>query len=78
MTRDTSMFIDFARNECGCVLYDDNNRGMILGEGVVENLSTTTVKDVMLVKGYKHNLLSIKQLCDNGYINTFNTLIWII
>jgi len=28
--------------------------------------------NVFLVKGLKHNLLSISQLCDNGYNVTFN------
>jgi len=29
------------------------------------------VKDVLLVEGLKHNLLSISQLCDHGYKITF-------
>jgi len=39
----------------------------------VGNPSTTTTKDVMLVDGLKHNLLSISQFCDNGFTITFNT-----
>jgi len=53
------MFIDFTRKEKGFVSYGDNNQGKILGKGVVGNPSTTTIKDVMLVNGLKHNLLSI-------------------
>ena len=59
MMGDTSMFIDFTRKEKGFVSYGDNNQAKILGKGVVGNLSTTTIKDVMLVDGLKHNLLSI-------------------
>jgi len=65
MTEDTSMFIDLTRKEKGFVSYDDNNQSKILGKGVVGNPSTTTIKDVMLVDGLKHNLLSISQFCDN-------------
>ena len=37
------------------------------------NPSTTIIKDVMLVYGLKHNLLSISQFCDSGFTITFNT-----
>jgi hypothetical protein len=44
----------------------------------VGNPSTTTIKDVMLVDGLKHNLLSISEFCDNGFTITFNTQCCII
>jgi len=72
------MFIDFTRKERGYVSYGDNNQGKILGKGVGENPSTTTIKDVMLVDGLKHNLLSMSQFCDNGFTITFNTQCCII
>ena len=37
------------------------------------NPSTITIKDVILVEGLKHNLLSISQFCDNGFTITFNS-----
>jgi len=57
MTGDTSIFIDFTRKERGFVSYGDNNQGKILGKGVMGKPSTTTIKDVMLVDGLKHNSL---------------------
>jgi len=72
------MFIDFTRKEKGFVSYGDNNQAKILGKGVVGNLSTTTIKDVMLVDGLKHNLLSISQFCDNEFTISFNTQCCII
>jgi len=78
MTGDTSIFIDFTRKEIGFVSYGDNNQGKILGKGVVGNPSTTTIKDIMLVDGLKHNLLRISQFCDNGFRTTFNTQCCII
>lgn len=41
------------------VSYGDNNKGTILEKGSVDNPSTTTTSDVMLVKCLKHSLLSI-------------------
>jgi len=78
MTGDTSMFIYFKRKERGYVSYGDNNQGKILGKIVVGNHSTTTIKDVMLVDGLKHNHLSEIQFCDNGFTITFNTQCCII
>lgn len=38
------------------------------------NQSTITIENMLLVKGLKHNLLSIDQLCDKGYSIVFDTL----
>ena len=51
--------------------YADNNKGEILGKGSIGNPLTITISNVMLVDGLRHNLLSISQLCDNGYKVTF-------
>ena len=67
MTSVISLFFDVVAKEKGFVTYGDNNKGAILGKGSVGNPSTTTISDVHLVKGLKHNLLSISQLCDKGY-----------
>ena len=53
------------------VSYDDHNKGEILGKGSIGNPSTITISNVMLVEGLRHSLLSISQLCDNGYKVTF-------
>jgi len=45
----------------------DNNKGKILGVGTISNKSSFNIKDVLLVEGLKHNLISISQLCDEGY-----------
>ena len=78
MTGDISLFIDFKAKKKGFVTYGDNNKGAILGKGSVGNPSTTTISDVHLVEGLKHNLLSISQLCDKGYKVTFTNTCCII
>jgi len=53
------------------VTYRDNNKGRILGRGDVGSHDSIIIKDVLLVDGLKHNLLSISRLCDKGYEVTF-------
>ena len=55
----------------GFVTYGDNNRGTILGVGDIGSDNKVIIKDVLLVEGLKHSLLSISQLCDRGYKITF-------
>lgn len=49
-----------------------------LGECIMRNSSTITIEGVLLVKGLKHNLLSVSQLCDNRYSIVFYTLNFLI
>ena len=67
MTGDKSKFISLNLKDGGYVKYGDNNKGKILGAGDIGSESTTIIKDVLYVKGLKHNLLSLSQLCDKGY-----------
>ena len=53
------------------VTYADNNCGRILGVGDIGGDDKVIIKDIFLVDGLKHNLLSISQLCDKGYKITF-------
>ena len=71
MTGDISLFSDFVTKKKGYVSYGDHNKGAILGKGSKGNPSTITISNVMLVEGLRHSLLSISQLCDNGYKVTF-------
>src|SRR3954467_1881580 len=71
MTGDISLFVELHAKKKGYVTYEDNNRGAILGKGSVGNPSTTTITDVLLVEGLKHNLLSISQLGDKDFKVTF-------
>jgi len=67
MTGDASKFINLKMKQEGFVTYRDNNKGKILGKGDVGSHDSIIIKDVLLVEGLKHNLLSISQLCDKGY-----------
>jgi len=67
MTGDASKFTNLKMKQEGFVTYGDNNKGKILGKGDVGSHDSIIIKDVLLVEGLKHNLLSISLLCDKGY-----------
>ena len=54
------------KDEC-FVTYGDNIKGKKLGNGIISNESLFNIKNVMLVEGLKHNLISISQLYDKGF-----------
>jgi len=66
MTGDAKKFNKISYKASGHVTYGDNNKGKILGVGKVTSSSSTVIKNVLLLEGLKHNLLSISQLCDKG------------
>jgi len=67
MTGDKAKFAKLELKEEGFVTYGDNNKGRILGNGVIGNESSFNIKNVLMVEGLKHNLISISQLCDKGF-----------
>ena len=73
MTGDPSQFSKLTSIDEGYVTFGDNNKGKIIGKGTIGNKSNFFIKDVLLVDGLKHNLLSISQLCDKGYIVKFES-----
>jgi len=72
MTGDKSRLTDFVSKEGGYVTFGDNNKGIIMGERNIENQHKTQIKNVLYIYGLKHNLLSISQLCDKGFLIEFN------
>jgi len=60
------MFLTLTMKEGGNVKFGGNQPGKIIGIGTIGNCSIS-INNVWLVDGLEHNLLSISQLCDNGY-----------
>ena len=73
MTGDLIKFTSLKLKAEGHVIYGDNNRGRILGRGTIGAGSSTTIENVLYVKGLRHSLLSISQLCDKGYKLNFKS-----
>ena len=59
------------------VIFGDSNCGQTKGYGKIK-VGDVTFKEVAYVKGLKHNLISISQLCDEGYKVTFNNSLCLI
>lgn len=65
MTGNKNLFLSLTAKDGGCVTFGDNGKGKIKGVGEIGNASFKLI-DVLFVKGLKHNLISISQLCDKG------------
>ena len=73
MTNSYNLFATLSREfEGGNVTFGDNSKGKILGIGNIPINSSNFIENVLLVDGLKHNLISISQLCDKGYIVIFD------
>jgi len=59
MRRDKTKFAKLELKEEWFVTYGDNNKGRILRNGIIGNGSSFNIKNVVLVEGLKHNLISI-------------------
>ena len=67
MIEDESKFSFLTKKNGGYVTFGDNAKGRIIGQGNIGNRTSSLIESVLLVDGLKHNLLSISQLCDNGF-----------
>ena len=66
MTGDKELFNEIKSIDGGKVTFGNNAKGKVIGIGSIGINGTNFIKDVLLVDGLKHNLLSVSQLCDKG------------
>nr|XP_017227646.1 PREDICTED: uncharacterized protein LOC108203320 [Daucus carota subsp. sativus] len=66
MTGNKSLLNSIRKVTAGSVTFGDSSKGSIVGIGDIGN-GHFKIANVQLVTGLKYNLLSISQLCDNGY-----------
>ena len=59
MTRNKDKFISLIIINGGKVNFGDNAKGKVIGKGKVGKMPHCFIDDILLVKGLKHNLLSI-------------------
>ncbi|CAN1281824.1 hypothetical protein LINPERPRIM_LOCUS17859 [Linum perenne] len=65
MTGDDRLFSTLELKRGGKVIFGDNKKGQILGQGSIGSAPNPVINNVLLVQSLKHNLLSISQLCGN-------------
>ena len=68
MTGEYSLLSTIKSKDDGIVTFGDNGKGKIVGIENIGNPEDPSLENVLLVDGLKHNLISISQLCDKGYI----------
>ena len=79
MSDDKEQFITLEpKDEGGMVTFRDNGQDKIIGIGKIQITPSTFIDSVLLVKGLKHYLISISQLCDKGLKVSFETSMCII
>jgi len=66
MAGDASKFIHISPKNSEHVTYRDNSKGKIDEVEKIGTNPSTSIKNVLLIDGLKHSLLSIYQLCDKG------------
>jgi len=72
MTGDKSLLKDYVKMKGPIISFGDNSKGFTLGYGTVAS-GNVSFEDVALVEGLMHNLLSVSQLGDKGFVTKFNS-----
>lgn len=70
MTGDADKFISLTQTGGGTITFSGKDEGKIVGNGHIK-IGELIIEDVALVKGLRHNLISIRQLYDKGYEISF-------
>ncbi|XP_060972333.1 uncharacterized protein LOC133038258 [Cannabis sativa] len=72
MTSDKDFIVNIKPVQCGEVTFDNGLTGNVIGVGTLNFEGLPRLKNVMLIEGLKANLLSISQICDQGYTVNFD------
>jgi hypothetical protein len=74
MTGDQTKFLTLKEEKGGSVTFGDKASARIVGKGIVSlDNGKTKTHNVLYVEGLKHNILSVIQMCDQGYNLTFHS-----
>ena len=74
MKGDHTKFLTLKEEKWGNVTFGDNASARIIGKGTVSlDNGKTKTQNVLYVEWIKHNLLSVIQMCDQGYNLTFHS-----
>ena len=69
MTGESSMFSSLEVNGSPHedIIFGDNKKGKVMGLGKIAITNDLSISNVLLVKSLGYNLLSVSQLCENGF-----------
>ncbi|KAA0042306.1 gag-pol polyprotein [Cucumis melo var. makuwa] len=74
MTRNRSYFTNLNDYVTEHVTFGDGAKGKIIAKGNIDKDDLSRLNDVRYVDGLKENLISISQLCDQGYKVSFDDI----
>ena len=72
MTRYRSLFKVFESKKGGNVTFGDGSKSQIKGKGTISLPRLPDIANVLYVEGLRVNLLSISQICDQGFMVLFS------
>lgn len=67
MTRDKGNFIDLENYVGGSIKFAEEDAASIYSKGTIVIDGKHKTDDVYYVKGLRHNILSVSQMCQKGY-----------
>ena len=70
MIGNSKLLTDITRCSGPRITFGDNSKGKTVGKGKIIH-GTITINNIFLVENLSYNLISISQLCDNGYLVEF-------
>ncbi|XP_062080830.1 uncharacterized protein LOC133785626 [Humulus lupulus] len=73
MTGDKDFLVNIRLMQCGEVTFGNGLAGNVIGMGTLNFEGLPRLKNVMLVEGLRANLLSVSQICDQGYTVNFDS-----
>lgn len=72
MSSDRKKFINLEENNCGSIKFDGVESPQVCDKGTISIHGNIKIEDVLYVKGLRHNLLSVGQMCSKGNRLTFD------
>jgi len=72
MTGNRSFFLELTKCSSEHVMFGDGAKDKIVAKGNIVKQDLSCLKDVRYIKGLKANLISVSQLCDQGYTINFS------
>ena len=72
MTGDQSLFKVFESKKGGNVIFGDESKSQIKGKGIISLPDLQDIANILYVEGLRVNLLSISQICDQGFMVLFS------
>jgi hypothetical protein len=65
MTVDKTLFKELKEGKGGKIIYGDGSQSKVIRKGIIEIPGFPASQEALYVEGFKANVLSISQFCDN-------------